>query len=232
MKFASLEHYSLSAWRVAACGVALASAAWLATSFAVGGVLGGAKSPLLYAVAALVFYAVVSVPRRMMDRERACQAREAIPLSCAIGALLEVTRSNARTLVLLTPGEGTIAAQVRKAARATLLGEDVGASVERAARALTAYSAAGALRMIGANRAGSANQDDEEVRGLELSSELGKETKLPTLMTASFFAPILLVLYAVFAHLYGWGSLAELVALEFVILDVAFYFTATGGDGK
>lgn len=232
MKFASLEHYHLSAWRLAGLGVALASAAWLATGFAVGDVLGGAKWPLLYAVFGLVFYAVVSAPRRAMDRERAVQAREAVPLSCAVRALLEVTGSKAKTLVLLTPRDQTIEVPVRRAARATLLGESVEESIEEAARALAAYSASGALRALGGNRAGSAGQDDEEVRGLEASAELGRETKIPALMTACFFSPIMLLLYAIFSHAYGGGSLAELTALEFVILDVALYFTATGDVGR
>jgi len=67
---------------------------------------------------------------------------------------------------------------------------------------------------------------DEESRGLASSSDLSRETKLPVFMTACFFTPIMLLLYAVFSHSYSGGSLAELIALEFIILDLTFYLSS------
>jgi EamA domain-containing membrane protein RarD len=46
-------------------------------------------------------------------------------------------------------------------------------------------------------------------------------------MTVCFFAPIMLLLYAVFFHLYDTMSLGELAAFEFVIIDLAFYMSAS-----
>ena len=46
-------------------------------------------------------------------------------------------------------------------------------------------------------------------------------------MTVCFFTPIMLLLYAVFSHVYSTDGLAELAAFGFVVIDLAFYLAAS-----
>jgi hypothetical protein len=52
---------------------------------------------------------------------------------------------------------------------------------------------------------------------------MSAETRFPVFMTVTFFTPIMLLLYAVFSHFTSPQRIVELVALEVVILDLAFY---------
>lgn len=232
MRFVSLRRYGVSPWRLAGVGLVVASTTWLVVYYSAGGVLGGARTPVCLFLAALAFYVVVSTPRRLADRDRVSQAREAALMSSAVAALLEATGSRAKALILLRPRARSVAIPVKEAAREVLLGRKVGDAVGPAAGDLLSYSAAGSLRRLGFLGPRAADLGDEEVRGLASTAELGRETKLPMLMTACFFTPILLLFYAVFSHAYSWADLSELVALEFFILDAAFYFSATEGGRR
>ena len=227
MRFASLEHFNIRAWRISCVGVALASAAWLMAGLAVGGVLGGAKPAMQVVVAALVFYIVVSTPRRLLDRQRVSQARESVLLAGAAKACLGVTGSRSRTLVMLRPRDSVLSETVEEAARVVLLGGRVEQALSTTSEGLASYSAAAALRSLATLKPGNYDAGDEETRGLADSAELSKETKLPMFMTVCFFAPIMMLLYSVFSHSYDPGSLAELSALEFIVIDLAFYLSAS-----
>jgi hypothetical protein len=230
VRFASLEHFGLSAWRVSCVGVAAACACWLTTGLAVGDSLGEGKTVVLLLIAALVFYVVVTTPKRILQSERMSQAREALIMSAGVKALLEVTGSRPRTLILFRPRGTALRRAFREAARLALLGVSVSEAVDGEAQTLSSYSAASTLRSIAAK--GSSDRGDDEARGLDSAAELDRETKLPVFMTACFFAPIMLLLYAVFSHSYGLGSLMELAALEFVLLDIAFYLSSPERGGR
>ena len=122
MKFASLDHFGVSPWRLGCVGVAAASAAWLLSEAALGSVLGQAKPAVLPVVAALVFYMVVSIPRRLLGRQKVSEAREAVLLSAAARACREVTGSRPRTLMMLKPREPALARSTGAAAWMVLLG--------------------------------------------------------------------------------------------------------------
>jgi hypothetical protein len=229
LRFASLDRFGLSPWRVASVGLAASSAAWLVADLAFGRALGSASTLVLYVIAAAVFYIVVTTPRRLLDRQRVNQAREAVLLASSSKALLEVTRSRSRSVLLLRPRDGALAAAVGRAAREVLLGESARRAVAEASGVLASYTAAAALRGIAEPRKGGTEPDDEEARGLAGSEALSRETKVPMFMTASFFTPIMLLLYAVLSHTYGAGRLAELAAFELVVLDLAFYLSSAGG---
>jgi hypothetical protein len=227
MRFASLSHFGLSVWRIICVGVAASSAAWLLTGLAVGDALGQGKVPVEALVSVLVFYIVVSTPRRELDRQRVAQAQESVLLSAASKSILSVTGSRPRTLVHLWSREPALAETVDRAARMVLLGGRVEKAVSFASRGLASYSAATALRSLATLEPGVFDSDDEEMRGLTSSTELSRETKLPVFMTACFFTPIMLLLYAVFSRSYGPVTLAELTAFEFIVLDLVFYLTST-----
>jgi hypothetical protein len=227
MKFASLEYFEIRVWRISLFGIAVASAVWLATSFAIGGVLGQAKGPVLLVEAALVFYITVSTPRRLMDGRRVLQARESVLLSASAKACLNVSGSRARTLATLRPRDPSLARAVEAATKKVLLGTRVEDAIEESAEKLVSYSAAAELRSVASLRSTAFDAGDEETRGLENMSGLDRETKIPMFMTACFFAPIMMLLYALFTQSYDPGSLTDLAALQFIILDLAFYLGAS-----
>ncbi|MDG7002888.1 MAG: hypothetical protein JRN56_03190 [Nitrososphaerota archaeon] len=231
MKFASLDHFGLSAWRVMAVGLAASSASWLLADLAFGDALGGASMLVLTIVAAAVFYIVVTTPRRLLDRERVRQAKEAVLLASSSKALLEVTRSRSRSVLLLRPRDRDVAAAVARASKMILLGGSVARSVGAASGSLASYAVAAALRGLAKPRKSGPDPDDEEARGLAGSAALSRETKVPMIMTVSFFTPIMLLLYAVLSHSYGAVRLTELAAVELAVLDLAFHLGAPGGPG-
>lgn len=229
MRFASLEHFQLSAWRLTGVGLAAASASWLATELALGQVLGQAKPAVLLLVSSMVFYLVISTPRRLLDVQRAEEAREAVLLSTAAKACLNVTGSRPRTLMLLKPKEPALAASMGTAARMVLLGARVEDALADASKGLASYSAAAALRSLASLRPEGFDSGDEETRGLAASRDLSMETKVPVFMTVCFFAPILMLLYAVFSQAYGATSLVELTSLEFILVELAYHLSSAGG---
>ena len=196
------------------------------TDLVVGDSLGQGKATVAVLVGALLLYAVVSAPRRLADTRRVAQARESPVLSASASACLAVTGSRPRTLILLRARDPTLMSALAEAARRVLTGTSVGSAVERSASSLVSYSAASALRGLATFTPEGISQGDEETRGLAASSDMSKETKVPMMTTVCFFAPILLLLYAVFSHSYGPASLAELACFEFIMVDIAFYLGA------
>lgn len=229
MKFASLDHFGVGLLRLALVASAFSAIAAAATGVAVGGALGGAKPATMVVVGTLVFYVVVSAPRRILDRQRVVQARESVLILTAAKACLGVTGSRPRTLIELRSREAGFAKALSESARSILLGASVERATEAASRNLVSSSALASLESIATLHPDALDVDDEENRGLTESSALSRETKLPVFMTACFFSPIMLLLYAIFSNAYQVGDLAGLCALEFVILDLAFYLTA--GEG-
>lgn len=226
MNFESAERYGISVRRLAAASAGASAAVAGGTSLLAGGVLGQATAPVAVVLAALAFYSVASAPRRLRDRERVSQARDSVLLLASARACLGATGSRAKTLLILRPRERTLADGVGVAGRRVLLGTRVEDALGSAAVGLSSYSASQALGSIAELRPESFDAGDEESRGLASSDDLSRETKLPLFMTVCFFAPIMLTLYAVFTHAYSPSGLAELVGLEFVAVDLAFYLTA------
>jgi hypothetical protein len=212
--------------RIAALGCALSASGAFATSLVLGDSLGQGRTPATVVVALLVFYVVVSTPRRILDRHRVAQAREAPIISATAAACLAVTGSRPRTLILLRPRDPQLSSSLEDAARRVLLGTRVGTAVEGSARSLVSYSAGAAVRGVAEFSPGGIEQGDEESRGIASSSDLGRETKIPIMMTVCFFMPILLVLYSVFSHAYDAVRLGELASFEFIVVDLAFYLSA------
>lgn len=226
MKLASLDRFGISPLKLVALAALISGCLTLAASEALGDVLGGGTGPTLVSIAALLFYAVVSTPRRLLDAQRVAQAKESVLLSAAATACLSVTGSRPRTILLLRSRDPAISRSLSDIARKVLLGSRVADALEGSSGRLSSYSAVAALHGVASLGRRGFDAGDEETRGLANSSELSRETKLPVFMTACFFTPIMLLLYAIFSHSYATGSLVELVALEFIILDLAFYLSS------
>ncbi len=212
--------------------MATSSASAVILSILFGDSLGGAKTPTLFVISVLVFYIVASGPRRVLDRQRVAQARESLPLGAAAAACLHVTGSRSRTLILLRSKERALAEAEDECARRILLGEPAASAWEASSRGLASYSASLVVQNAAAASPGEFASGDEEVRGIASYTELNKETKLPLFMTVCFFAPIMLVLFAVFTRSDSPSTLAELAAFEFVALDLTFYFSSTEGEPR
>ena len=232
MRFASFEAFGISVRRMLALGLAASALAGVGLGLALGDTLGEARLAILMVIATLVFYVTVSAPRRLLDHQRVAQSRESLLLSASAYACMKVTGSRSMTFMLLRPREQALSAAVKEAARKILLGIRVDAAVAESSQAIASYSAAAALQNVAASRAGEFVGGDEESRGLALSTELSMETKLPVFMTVCFFAPIMIVLYAVFSHTYQPQQLIELGTLEFVAIDLAYYLSSADSNQR
>ena len=230
MRFTSFEAFGISIWRMLALSLATSTMVAVGLELALGDVLGQAKIAILLVAAILVFYVTMSAPRRQLDRQRVAQARESPLLSASVQACLKVTGSKSKTFMLIRPRERTLSAAVKETARRILLGIRAEAAATESCHTIASYSAAAALQSVAVAGAREFVGEDEEFRGLAMSTELSMETKLPIFMTVCFFAPIMIMLYALFSHVYQPEQLVELGAFEFAVIDLAFYLCAAGGS--
>jgi len=226
MRFVTLDRSGVSPLRITALAVAVSAVAALLTRTITGEALGEGRDGAAVVVGALVFYFVLTAPRRMADSQRLAEARESPSLSASAAACLAVTGSRPRTILLLRPRDPVLTANLREAGRKILLGNRADKALESSAQNLVSYSALAAFKGLGSFTPEGVAQGDDEAQGLATSSDLSRETKVPMLMTVCLFTPILLILYAVFSHTYGAVSLAELASLEFIVLDLAFSLSA------
>lgn len=174
-------------------------------------------------LAGLVFYGIVSSPRRVLDNQRLSQSREAVVLAVSASACLPITRSSSRSLLILRSNEPGLAEALRAVGRRILLGEPTNSAVRAETESLASYSAANALKAVASTQKGYVKEGGEELAGLTSYSQLSSETRLPIFMTVCFFSPIMLLLYAVFSKSTSPGSLAELVLLQVFLLDLTFF---------
>jgi hypothetical protein len=229
MRFASLDHFGIDQNKLLLTALGASATAALAMHFLVGSILGSATIGFEAVVSGVVFYIVATAPRRMLDSRRISQAREAVLLSAVASASTGVTGSRTRTFLLMRSRDEGIAGTITEVKRMLLLGRLVEEAVSTVEKRLVSYSVVNAIRSAATTRSRGFSEAGEETLGLAISAQLSQETKLPIFMTACFFSPIMLLLYAVFSHLSGPVSFAQLVALEFVILDLAFYLCS--GEG-
>ena len=227
MKFGTLEHLGVDPAKLVLLGVAAAAIAALVFRLLVGEVLGSSTGIVLVVVGVLVFYMVVTTPRRIQFANARSQAREAVLLSTAAAACLSVTGSRTRTMLALRSKDPEISDVLTDAKRRILLGHSASGAIRGASTRLSSYSAINALMSVSERESGAIEERGEESQGIVSSSQLSRETRLPIFMTACFFAPILLVMYSVLSHVTSPLGLAELVALEVIALDVAFSFCSS-----
>ena len=66
----------------------------------------------------------------------------------------------------------------------------------------------------------------EELESVFAATSLGDETKVPVFIAVCFFAPIMLLLFAVLTRSTTPLELGELVVLELILLNIAFAFSS------
>lgn len=227
MRVASWQHYAIDARKMAglACAFGAASCAlfWLGTR----GAIGGASAELAVLVGVIFAYFVASAPRRLLDSTALTQSRGAMTLAASASASLEATHSRARAVLLLRSDDRLVQGALTGAGRSVLLGTPPAEALNVAAGALASYSLRNVMASLGALDPGRVAESGEEKEGILASSQLSEESRLPLFMAVAFFTPMLLTLYAVFSHLSGAASFAELIGIQIVLVDIAFYFCST-----
>jgi len=214
-------------WKLVAVGIVAAVGSGILLQTASGGVLGAGAPELDLVVGVIVFYMVLSVPKRLVEASSLSQSREASSLSVMASVDFEATHSRSRTMLMLMPTDSDVGHVLQRVKRSILLGQSPSSAVDESVGTLASYSAADALRKAAVMSPDSMEEGGEENRGIVNALQLGEESKLPLFMTVCFFTPILLLLYAVFSRLQDPRSLAELVGVQLVVLDLSFHFTSS-----
>lgn len=191
------------------------------------GVIGPDALELSIIITAVVGYMGLSFPKRMLDSAALTQSREAPALAAMGSANVDATSSRTRALLLLRSGEPEISSVLRDLRAKALLGYQPLTAFQEVEGRLASYSARSVIRSIVAPMAGTIVEGGEESQGIAQSSALAEDSKLPLFTAVAFFTPMMLLFYAILSHLRDLASFVELVALQVVLLDVAFHFTST-----
>jgi hypothetical protein len=204
----------------AAVGSAAGAAFWEGTKAA----LGNASIELGVIVGVICAYFVLSAPRRLFDSYALSQSRGAMALAASGTATLEATHSRSRALLLLISEEPAVGLALAEAKRRILLGVSPGEAVRLAVGPVASYSTRNVLTAITTLDPGRTAESGEEAEGMLANSQLSEESKLPLFMAVAFFTPLMLTLYMVFTRQVSPLSMAELVAAQLALVDLAFYF--------
>ncbi len=226
MTFASYRHYSVDERKLLAVGAVSGVAAGLVVQLVSGEALGGAAPGLEAVVALAVFYMVASIPRRALEAEAFDESKEAAGLSIMSSATFNATRSRSRTMLMLRPRNPQLRRVLCEVKRAILLGTPPEQAVRGGSSAVASYSVSNVLRKAATMSADSMEEGGEERRAMLNAMLLSEESKLPLFTTVCLFTPIMLTLYAVFSHAGDPRSLAGLVGLQVVVVDIAYFFSS------
>jgi hypothetical protein len=226
LRIQSWEHYGLSPKRMLLLGGAISAVSGALCQLTLSAILGGGAIELSLTIALVVFYIVLSVPKRTLESTMLSQAREATTLAAAASANFAATHSKSRSVLMLDPSEGEVSGILGGVKRRLLLGFSVSDLMTSASEATVSQSAGNVLSAIATSDPGRIDEEGEETTNVSRASELSEESKLPLFMTVAFFSPIMLTLFAVLSHLDGPASLAELVLLQMIVTDIAFYVTS------
>lgn len=210
---------------LAFCSVC-AAAAGAAVRLTTETVLPGDSLLLSFLISAIVFYLASSLPRRLEEATALAQAREAPALAVMGSAIFEATHSRTKAILLLRSGDSTVSSALLGARRRILLGHPADLAVAQGGK-LASTSANEILASISSPEHTSISEEGEEAQGITKSSQMAEESKSPLFTAAAFFVPIMLMLYAMMAHVTDPFGLAELVGFQVVLLDVAFYFSSS-----
>jgi hypothetical protein len=190
------------------------------------GLLGSDSPAISVLLGGVVLYLILLWPKRMLDSAALSQSREAPSLAAACSANLEATHSRPRSILLLDSRDETVRASLVEAKRRLLLGFGVGESLSLVRKRVVSQSAGDVLDSLTFADPRTIEEGGEETQNLAQASRLSEESKLPLFMAVAFFTPILLTLFAVLTHQSGPSSFAELVVLQLVVLDIAFYVSS------
>lgn len=219
------EYFRLDPKKVFAFSLLAGLSGGSAVFFLTRDVLEGNSLPLSILISSLVFYLGLSFPGRLAEAARLAQSKEAPALAVMGAATLEATHSRTRAILLLRSGDRDVSATLLGARRRILRGYPADVAVAQSGE-LTSSSAAEVLRSLASQEHSGIVEGGEESQGILQSSQLADESKLPMFTAVAFFAPIMLLLYAIMSHVGDPTRLAEVVVLQVVMLDITFYFSS------
>lgn len=226
MRIASWDHYSVDYRRFTLMALAGAILAGCSTYAMAEGVVGPDSLAVGAIIGSAVLYFILSLPKRLLETASIGEARAATTLSASASAIFAATRSRSRTFLALTSDDPGVSGVAEEMKRQVLLGVEPIAALSGAKSSLASDSAERVFESLAGLRADLIDVIGDESEGLAKAAELSDESKMPIFMGAAFFSPIMLVLLAVLTHDTGAMSLAELVGVEVVVLDAAFYYSS------
>jgi len=106
--------------------------------------------------------------------------------------------------------------------RRILLGYPPTEAIVENSRKIASESGAQALISLATHNSTITDDQGSEAESSVAAAALGEETKTPIFIAVCFFAPIMLLLFAIIGHKTGPLDLAELVTLQAIILNLAF----------
>jgi hypothetical protein len=167
-------------------------------------------------------YLVSTAPRRVAAKAGLEQTVEAPSFAASSNIYLKSTSSRSKTFLMLRADEPRLRSFLFQVRRQILLGYDASSAVQRAGPQSHIFSES--IRtvlnsVVGVGRS-RIEEGGEELDGIMNSDALSEETKLPLVIAVSFFLPIMLMLFAATTKAMGPVSMAALLALEVVILDI------------
>ena len=226
MKFTSLEHYRINPLRFLLLLLLISLLGGAAVSFTTRDILGPDSWILGALFACATGYLVASEPRRKLDTVSLWQAREAPVVAASAAVSLRATGSNSRALMLLRCDEEELARTLEDAKRNVLLGHAPRETIVESAAEIASESVSEALLAMVSRDAGSIEDVGDELESVFAATSLGDETKVPVFIAVCFFAPIMLLLFAVLTRSTTPLELAEVVVLELILLNIAFAFSS------
>jgi len=226
MKFKSLEHYRIDPLRFLLLLLLLSLLGGAVVSLVTKDILGSDSWVIGVITAGAAGYLVASEPRRKLDTVSLWQAREAPVVAASAAVSLRATGSNSRALMLLRCDEEELAGTLEDAKRMVLLGHAPKETIVESAAEIASESVSEALLSMVSRDAASIEDVGDELESVFAASSLGDETKVPVFIAVSFFAPIMLLLFAVLTRSTTPQELGEIVVLELIILNIAFAFSS------
>ena len=226
MKALSWEHYGLRGTRILLLAGVVSLAVGFAFRLGTADVLGSNATELSALFSGTVFYIVLSAPKRALDSTALSQAREAATLAAAGSANFEATHSRTRSVLMLDASERELASILDETKRRLLLGFGVVNLMATAADEAVSQSVKDVFSSVAHLDPTSIEERGEESENISHATELSEESKLPLFMAVAFFTPIMLTLLAVLSHVSDPKSFAELVLVQLVVTDIAFYVSS------
>jgi hypothetical protein len=189
--------------------------------------LGGVSPVISLAVAAGFTYLVLSTPRRILLASALAQAREAPVLAASATLHLQTTRSRSKTLLMIQAQDEELNDYLRAVRRRIILGIDAHAAVrgkddDGGDAHPASESVQRILQSISEFSGGKITTGSVELEGIQSSSALGEETKVPVFIAVSFFTPLLLILFSALSKNTGLLALISILLLEVIILDLTY----------
>lgn len=226
MRVGSWEYFGISPRKIVSLAALLSIVVWTLTEEATAGVLGGGSAELGILVGLIIFYLVLSAPKRLQEAQAFAQSREATAIAASSTAALSATRSKSRTVLQMSPDEPHLSALVSEIKRDVLLGHSVSSAYRKVESRIASYTARTVLKSV-SDADPTTGEGGEEAQNISRASELSEESKIPLFMSVAFFSPIMLILFAVLTHQTSPGGLVELVGVQILLLDIGFYFSSS-----